>query len=125
MLFYPAPGRGAIFFFVNTPETRYLNKTHRSRGSKKTPSDGIALLPQKEARHHQHMPLKMSAQERNRFPERARMESSRTKGKKAKGAMIDAVVPFVGYQSRKQAIRPLPQASGADSPKKNPCGATH
>ncbi len=35
------------------------------------------------------------------------MEYSRTRGKKAKGAMIDAVVQFVGYKSRKQAIRAL------------------
>ena len=82
-------------------------KKHRSRGSKKTPSDGISLLPQKEAHHNKHMPLKMRAQERKRFLERARREYSRTKKKKAKGAMIDAVVQFVGYKSRKQAIRAL------------------
>ena len=74
-------------------------------------------LPQQEARYHQHMPLKMSVQERKGFLGQARLEDSLIKGKKAKGAMIDAVVPFVGYQSRKQAIRPLPQASGADAPK--------
>ena len=53
------------------------------------------------------MPLKMKMQERKRFVERARWEYAHARRRKDKSALIDTVVQFVGYKSRKQAIRIL------------------
>ena len=53
------------------------------------------------------MPLKMRNEEKKQFLARARAEYARTRGRKAKGQLIDAVVQFVGYKCRKQAIRAL------------------
>ena len=53
------------------------------------------------------MPLKMRKQERKQFVERAKREYAHAGSRKEKSALIDAVVQFVGYKSRKQAIRVL------------------
>ena len=65
------------------------------------------LLPQKETHHNHHMSLEMNIEERKDFMSRARARYALLQGRKEKGALIDAVMQFVGYKSRKHVIHAL------------------
>ena len=65
------------------------------------------LLPQKETHHNHHMSLEMNIEKRKDFMSRARARYALLQGRKEKGALIDAVMQFVGYKSRKHVIHAL------------------